>query len=360
MTAVEYNALHAQAKRNYPMISKKALNEMCKAYEEAVYRINEKIILTQKLSPLTTDSLRQMRILLIRAKKTIEDQLKFESFVNNQLTISFDNWSTINDQIIKGSYSIMQKLNMVVPDTLKSAAQITQGINEDYLIGIGDLTNGKITETGIINMFIAVNDKLISNIASRVFQDGYSYSQRIWGVGNLFDDDIKRIVISGLAQGRDAIEIAKDLDIYVNKGYHVLMKRYGALKGGTAAFARRIRKQVYYPSLRIIRSEMYAGLQDNARYMGMINPAASGLYDWIRNSTENFNCVCPDNAAGSPYTVNEIPGYAHPNCLCTIRPRLRDSRQFWSDIKEWANGAQVGYLDNWYNQYYVNVANIAA
>jgi hypothetical protein len=209
-------------------------------------------------------------------------------------------------------------------------------------------------------MFLSVNDKLISNIASRVYQDGYSYSERIWGVGNIFDDDIKRVIISGLAQGRDAIDIAKDLDTYVNKRYHVLMTRYGKLKRGTAVFARRIRKNIYYPSLRIIRSEMYAGLQDNARYMGLLNPASNGLYDWIRNSTVTCNKGCQKAADGSPYTIETLPSYKHPNDLCTIRPRLRDSREFWSDIKKWANGESVGYIDNWYNRYYIQGADIAA
>jgi len=42
-------------------------------------------------------------------------------------------------------------------------------------------------------------------------------------------------------------------------------------------------------------------------------------------------------------------GFASHNCLCWIRPHLRPQAEFLGDLKKWARGESVGYLDDWYS-----------
>ena len=188
------------------------------------------------------------------------------------------------------------------------------------------------------------------NTFNRIYADGYTYSQRIWNVGIEYQNDIKRLISTDLALNRDLVETAKDLQAYV-KGKPQLAKRWGDLIEGNKALFRRLRN-VDYRALRLVRSELYASLQSVSALSGAVNPGCSGWYDWIRQSTIDWGCNCPDNAAGSPYMLNDLPGYDHPNCYCIIRPRLRNRKGFVNDLTNWSNGASVDYIDDWYYNYY--------
>ncbi|MGE5804946.1 MAG: hypothetical protein ACM34M_04080 [Ignavibacteria bacterium] len=362
MTNKEYSVLYQQAQKQYPKITLKALREIKATYSNAVSEVTKKITeaTVKKYAPVTVESLKGILNQLKKGVEAIENQIILNNMINSQLKASIPNWAEIQNVITKTSQEISEKVNMVVPGVVKNGAEIGQQINARYLSDVAQLSNMKLTKTGLENMFSALNNRLISNITGRVWLDGYSYSQRIWGIGNIFDDDIKRVLMTGLVENRDVLDIAKDLNVYANEGYKKLMKRYGDLVRGTTAFRRRIRKDIYYPSLRIVRSELYAGLHDNAIYSGKINPACTNMIKWIRHTTEDWNCRCPEYESNSPYRIEQVPAYAHSNCLCSLEPVLMDRKQFVEDMTAWGNGENVPYIENWYNQYYSQFAEVAA
>jgi hypothetical protein len=195
-------------------------------------------------------------------------------------------------------------------------------------------------------MTVAVNNRLIANMLNRVWQDGYTFSERVWKVGSDYQEQIKRLVASGVAQGRGTIKIAKDIQTYVNKGRAGLPIKYGNAKFGDV-----IAKKVDWRALRIARSELGAAMQEATLEQGLNNPAALDLYDWFRINTQIHDCECPALAAGSPYKAADVPARPHSNCMCQIRARLRDLTTVADDIARWHNGEQVGYLDEWYARY---------
>jgi len=358
MTKSEYLALNRAARRQYPKLTLRGLSEMRKAYKAATSAVADelkKAVLTNK-SDLTIGSLKSILEQLAIKNKTIAQQITMNAAIDNKINYHVPNWAEVKRALSAAAESIRAKLEVVIPGTVGKGLNVLSGINEDYLIDITGLTAGKITKTGLSNMFVMVNDYLLSSMVTRIWSDGYGYSTRVWNVGQIYQDDIRRIIMSGLAQGRDIIKIAGDLNAYVASGKQTLIKRYGPLIRGTAAFRRRIRQNIFYPSLRLIRSELYASLQDSAAWMGRINPACTGLYDWIRNISEVFNCNCPANAAGSPYTYQTIPSYDHPNCACTIQARIRGTTEFKADIIKWVETGQSSYLNDWYNNYYQRAA----
>lgn len=358
MNQAEYKKLYAAAARMFPKVTRTALIKMQDAYTQATKEVAALLADAEmrNLSQLTIDSFRSLLQMLSKSQKTIADQLAFEQAVNQKIITYIPDWPIIDQRVYAASQALVTELTELVPGTVRAGNQIITDIHQNYLIDITGLSGGRITAAGLQNMFNGVNDFLVSSIANRIWQDGYTFSSRVWNAGLVYQDDIKRIVLSGLAQGRDVIEIAADLNVYVKSGSKGLIKRYGLLERGTAAFARRIRRYVYYPSLRIIRSELYASLQQNSVLMGQINPATNGLFDWIRANHEDFGCSCPDYAENSPYRLEDVPSYPHPNCLCRIQPRLRDTREFQEDLINWVNGAQVDYLDRWYQGYYLRAA----
>ena len=85
-----------------------------------------------------------------------------------------------------------------------------------------------------------------------------------------------------------------------------------------------------------------------------MNPGSTGEVDWVRGDSETCNSdpSCQELADGSPYPADDVPDYPHSNCLCFLVPRLRDSQDFRDDVKAWVNGEDVGYMDDWYDNYY--------
>lgn len=204
-----------------------------------------------------------------------------------------------------------------------------------------------------------VNERVVRSVINRMFADGYTLSERIWRVGSDYPTQINRVISSGFAQGRDPVKIAKDLQVYIRDGKPALAKRYGPdLTAGTKAWMRRIRGQVDYRALRLVRSELYMSLQEAGRESGRANPGATEVYDWILNAGRQiWNCACEDYAGGGPidggYDYHDVPSYPHPHCQCRTQARLRNHKQFTGDLKRWSRGESVDYLDEWNREFYV-------
>lgn len=319
MNKAEYKHLYSLARRSLPRLSITSLRRIRKTMISVADNLASAIkdVELRGLSDLTAGALRAMQ-------------------------------GQLNDSAIIIQQSIEKNIN----STVTAAAHRFSNINEDYLIDIIKETKGKITKTGIKNMFIRMDDRVITSVFARVYSDGYSYSERIWRSVAAYGDDLKNVVSAGFAQGRDIVKIAKDIQVYVRSGREVLVKRYGDLKSGSREFIKRIGKKVEYNALRLLRSELYASLQDSARLAGLYNPGCNGMYDWVRGGSQDWNCDCPAYAAGSPYTLENLPDYPHPNCLCSIVPVMRNRNEFVRDLRSWADGNDIDYLDNWYNNYY--------
>ena len=69
----------------------------------------------------------------------------------------------------------------------------------------------------IHNAFSYVPDQIIRNITSgNVYQDGWTLSGAIWGYNKRTQYDLSKIISIGTAQGKSAVEIAKELEQYVD------------------------------------------------------------------------------------------------------------------------------------------------
>jgi hypothetical protein len=245
-------------------------------------------------------------------------------------------------------------INNTVPGAVEKTAKRITDIDVDYTIGA--LENIDIIDpVRIREMGVAVNSDMVAALQTRIWQDGYTFSHRVWRVGTEYQKQIKRVVSAGLAQGRDPVEIARDIEVYVRDGKQKMASRWGPdLEQGTKRWLKRIRKNVDYNAMRLVRSELYQSLQDTGRESGRINPAAYDQYDWImEQARQHWSCLCPEYSDGSPYTYETVPSMPHPNCRCRVQPRLRSDRNFQKDLKQWVGGKRVPYIDQWYSEIYL-------
>jgi hypothetical protein len=321
MTKAKYEKLYSKARAKGGSLTRKYMKEIKKIYEQAAREVAAAIRAAElsAQSSLTVQSLRE-----------------------------------INRQLELGANMIRNSVNNQLPNALGDISDQVSRIDQAYLGDIVPAGQTLITAGGLERVGVLVNERVVRSVVNRVFSDGYTLSERVWRVGSDYQEQVKRLISAGLAQGRDPVDIAADLNAYVKGGKTRLARRFGRLAAETREWMRRIRKDVDYRALRLVRSELYMALQEAGRESGRANPAATDYYEWIMEpARQQWNCACPDNSAGSPYRYESVPGFPHPNCQCRVEPILRSRKQFVGDLKRWIDGADVPYIDDWYRAYYL-------
>lgn len=330
MTNSEYERLYKQAGKQWPVILSEKFREIKAAYLSAADKAAARVLAATEagLSDLTSGA-----------------------------------WQSIEDGLRAGAESIS--------DAVEGAA--TSGITESYFLtqkrpGAGQIDveyimsaapEGFLSRDRLAQLAVRTNDSLLASLFARTYQDGYTFSDRVWGgsgIGANYTDDIRNLIFSGVAQGRDVVDIAKDIELYVAKGREIVFTpgRYGELTPGTAEYAKRIRRMVDYRAFRLVRSELYASMQQAAVLQARINPACTGYVDWVLSAGHvEWGCVCSSYAEQGPYLIERVPSYPHPSCLCRIVPVLLPRAQFVDDLARFARGESVPYLSAWYNDVYL-------
>ncbi len=321
MTNAEYQKQYRRARQQFPKLTQRAMKKILRAYR-AAGKDTAKFIKGNLVEGLTTPT----------AKAYVAFQAELKRLAKN----------------------IAGEIEKITPGAVKKSTEATAEVHAQVLADAAGTAGAgsKITTAGINKLYVGVNDNVVRDLVSRIDRNGYTFSKNVWKTARDYPEQVNRVVAAGVAQGRDAIDIARDITTYVDDGKTALIKRYGQLKRGTAKFAQRISDDVSWQALRLVRSELYMSLQNASVAQGKATCAADGKYDWVLSGGGQHSCVCSDLADNSPYGESRIPTYPHPNCRCTITPRLRDGKKFNADLKRWAQGEKVGYIDTWYDNVY--------
>ena len=341
MTNAEYNELYQAAQLQAGTLTLKARKELLKAYKAA-------------------------------AKLAAEAVENATSAGLSDLTSS--HWSAINTQLQAGADSISNTLESTISTYISKSYSTIASIDEDYIMdAVTEAQIDSITSAGVAAISSAIDETLLTYSASRVYSNGYTLSESIWnlydssgkptGVNGDYQYRIKNLILTGQAQGRDVVDIAKDIQTYVAYGKDAVFTagNYGKLIAGTGEYKARISGTVDWRALRIVRSELYASLQQAGLQDGPMNPACQDQYNWKKNksnptdpdgSRNASGQRCIDLENGNPYTLTTAPGHQHPNCGCRLEPVLMDHEEFVSDLKNWVPGSGPEYLDTWYRTVY--------
>jgi hypothetical protein len=326
VTTAEYAALYAQARRKAARMDATMRSQLASVYaqaaDEAAAVVRE--ALDRGLSALTLQT-----------------------------------WQAIAGRLTRAADLVATGTESVARNLVTQMASLYPSVDAAFILSSVRLAIGadsRITESGLGRLVSSIDTRLVQSLTSRLWTDGYSFSERVWGSSGVRGDYLERMkmtVAAGLAQGRDPAQIAKDIQVYTADGKVALTQRWGNLEAGTSEFARRLPGRLDWRAQRLVRSELYSSLQESSVMAGEMNPACTGKYDWVLQAgRQHWDCDCEDLAAGGPYAADEIPDYPHPNCGCMTRPRLADAGQFQHDLKAWASGEKVAYLDSWYRTTY--------
>ena len=150
--------------------------------------------------------------------------------------------------------------------------------------------------------------------------DGYQLSDRIWRVGQATRDKIDRILAMELAQGTSPVRLSQMLESYL------LPERLGVTTDKPYG------RNVSYDAMRLARTEISAAFNNASYVSAFMNPYVAGM-DWRLSPRHPKVDICDSYATigtggqrlRPAYPIEDAPvPPAHPNCLCTASPAVRD------------------------------------
>lgn len=187
----------------------------------------------------------------------------------------------------------------------------------------------------IHNAFSYVPDQIIRNITSgNVYQDGWTLSGAIWGYNKRTQEDLSKIISIGTAQGKSAIEIAKELEQYVDPSARKTAKTIHSWRYDKAG--NKIKDSVYlgkidYNALRLARTLISHAYQQSFENVNRNDPFVVG-YRWLTSNFHGRVCeICRARAETDQFGLgvgvfpkDQLP-LDHPNGMCTFEAVIPDS-----------------------------------
>lgn len=170
--------------------------------------------------------------------------------------------------------------------------------------------------------FVAINTEAVAAYSAyRKF--GWTFSERIWRDTAKQSGLIQQMCHEAIAEGKDVVQLARDLTKYVNEGAATLSGDYPKMM---ARMGKRIPKNLNYEALRLARTELGTAFNEAATMRARENPACTGVYFRLSNTGDNCE-HCIETATNSEYGEpgfypkgSEPAGTLHPNCRCCIMP----------------------------------------
>lgn len=197
--------------------------------------------------------------------------------------------------------SINEQLQSVYKEGINEVAQAVIDDVKDYLKDSGLLF------TDI--MYANVSSEIMSMIVSGdIYNKKWALSDAIWKHTEKAKDDIYNIIAKGYAENKTTLEIAKDLEKYVNPSAAKPWDWSKVYPGVSA--------KIDYNAQRLARTLIAHAYQEAAIRTTKNNPFITGI-KWRSALIHGRTCELCRSRNGQIFKPEELP-LDHPNGLCTM------------------------------------------
>lgn len=193
----------------------------------------------------------------------------------------------------------------IVAEQALFEARLTFGLNTSFAnrTSPGVKTSSK--------KWTAIGQQIVKNVATDNLQ-GLSVSERIWDLTTRTEQDLKRTIANGIAQGNSPYAISQQIEKYLSVGNADEL----GIQTGPGIY-----RSPHKNAMRIARTETNraytkasANFYKNKSWVSEVNVTLSPEHD--------EEDECDDLADGGPYSPDEADGLipAHPHCMCSLTP----------------------------------------
>ena len=241
--------------------------------------------------------------------------------------------------------SELDNINRIQDTTIRqNMASVAKAILADNSIL---LTNLGINVTGAYSY---IPTDIVKEIASgKLYEGRWSLNSAIWNNSAKTKKDIDYIIAKGIAGQKSTLEIAQDLEKYVNPAKRKDFQ-WSKVYPGTS-------KVVDYNAQRLARTMISHAYQDSLVRTTKDNPFVE-CYRWLTSNSDRICDICIERAEGfhgvvidgksmeGCYYASDIP-LDHPNGMCTVETVIEsDFNKIGNRLADWVNGKEDAALDN--------------
>ncbi len=270
-------------------ITNQQAKEIVKLYENTVKKIDKQIEHFARQPKTATTYLR------------IQQLNDLKSSIKNELT------------------NIHNELNIKIP---KNMLSVSEAVVENM-----DKINSKIG-FNFANLNGNVSTDIIANVLNgTVYKKPWSFSKALWADLKKNQDDIDKIVAQGIAENKSALEIARDLEKYVDPKAKKPWDWGKVYPGST--------QQIDYNAQRLARTLVSHAYQQSLITVCKPNPFVTG-FRWLISNSGRVCPICLDRE-GKIYPKDELP-LDHPNGMCTWEAVMPNMNDIADRLADWVLG----------------------
>lgn len=188
--------------------------------------------------------------------------------------------------------------------------------------------------------FDYIPSEVVYNLVNgKVYSGDWNFSQMLWKSGSKVKSDMYTVVAKGIAAQKPTIDIAKDLEQYVNPTARKPWD-WSKVYPGT-------NRKVDYSAQRLARTLIQHSYQLSFRNIIKYNPFVDGV-KWHSVFAAGRTCDLCKDRDGKIYTKGKEP-LDHPQGLCYLEPYInKDMDQIADELSDWVKGGKNKSLDKWY------------
>ena len=287
---------------------------------------------------LTKNQFKQIRDLYKEATKDLK--IKANKARKGSLT---ERWLKDYSKAVRSKVKEMNKmLKSIIEENMKSSAEYATAIQLNFFDQI-NMRYGLGMSKSFTSMFSQVPSDVVDELVKgNIYKDGRGLSKRIWWTGNKVNGDIDKIIQKGIVEKKSAIELAQDLQTYVNPD---AQKDWNWKKvyPGTS-------KTVDYNAQRLARTSISHAYTLSLLKSCERNPFITKVR-WHSVFAPGRTCSLCKDRDGREYLLKDCP-MDHPNGMCYQEPLVDDSLEnIGSRLRNWVDGSSDSVLDNWYREH---------
>lgn len=230
---------------------------------------------------------------------------------------------------------LRQTLNVTIPKNMHKMAEAMVVDNSKWGLQFGIQPKLAHVPTEVVQ----------SLISGELYEGNWSLSSRLWQDYSAKRSDIHRIIAEGVALNKGSLEIAQDLEKYVDPNARKEWD-WSKVYPGTA-------KKIDYNAQRLARTMVSHAYQQSLMKSCKNNPFVSG-YKWLISNSDRVCPLCIERASNDDYGLgngifpkDDLP-MDHPNGMCTFEAVIVDSMTDIADrIADWALGKEDPALDKY-------------
>lgn len=248
----------------------------------------------------------------------------------------YDNVSSIAEsKILKDlAKDLSDEYNSLAPILENSIESNMKQVSEEVLKKNAEFaTKAGMTVSG---KYYRLNTQIVDRIVlGKLYTGSWNLSKAIWKEGKKASKDINNIISTGIAEGKSAYDVGKDLEKYVNPSAKKDWN-WSKVYPGT-------NKKIDYNAQRLARTMISHAYQQSIVSVTKSNPFVTML-EWVASNSDRTCELCMSRD-GKLYKKNELP-LDHPNGMCTFIAVIPDDMNQISDrIANWINGKEDKALD---------------